>query len=172
MALQASDLVAYESSLGAAPDDETSTIGGTIETGSPVDNLVDEVFETLTSNEIGGGDKTRYAKVFYRNNNVGSPLYQRPGDAGPTFFIDTTEPLGHSWELGLGTDSDTTTQGTAPVGVTFYPQNGEIGSGVIMSGPLGAGSAQALWVKVTLAEGTDPGEVTSDFTISGATGSP
>lgn len=173
MALGSGDLVLFESSLSPAPDDTVSTVGGSI-TPNTVDSIVDEVFGTITANEEGGAAKVRYGKVFYKNTNAGSPLYGAGSDTGPRIFFNTAEPAGHTWRIGSeNTAEDTTTQGTAPTGVTFIEQDGSENFAVILGSALDPGSSIGVWIELTLDAGTDPNDcVEGTFRISGVAGSP
>src|SRR3990172_3596930 len=74
MGVLSSELVFYEASLRSAEDDTTSTVGGSL-TAFQIDGIIDELYETVTANEVGGGNKTRYAKFFISNETVsGSSL--------------------------------------------------------------------------------------------------
>lgn len=170
MGVVSSDLKFYEASLGAAEDDETSTVGGSL-TSNLIDGIVDELYETITANEAGGGDKTRYAKFFITNDtSSGSSLLGVGSESGPRVFIDTAEPTNHDWFFGEGDDTDTTTQGTAPSGVSFADQDGTESSALILGSPLPAGSSVGIWMQLDLTAGADPqAEVPFTVKIKGRT---
>lgn len=147
MSVAAADLVLYECSEAPAEDDTTSTIGGTI-TANTVDGSLDEVFETILADTSGGSDKTRYAKVFWKN--TGSDTLS---DAKT--WINAAPPSGIAWAIGTGSPSDTSTQGTAPGGVSFTNQTGSEAQAITI-GTLTGGASISVWVRVILTAGTAP----------------
>lgn len=170
MGVLSSELVFYEASLRSAEDDTTSTVGGSL-TAFQIDGIIDELYETVTANEVGGGNKTRYAKFFISNETVsGSSLLGLGSESGPRVFISTSEPTDHAWALGEGTASDTTTQGTTPAGVVFTDQDGTETGAIILTNSLASGSSVGVWMRLILNEGATPdNEVPFTVKIKGRT---
>ena len=156
MAVSASDLKMYNSANNPAPDNTTGTVGGAIDTGNEVDDIIDEILYTIVANETGGGTKTRYTKVFIKNEHGTDAYYGIGSTPGPHVWITTTGSPGNTWAIGIGSPTDTTTQGSAPSDVVFNAQTGSESEALYLDSQLGAGSTAPLWFRVQLTEDTEP----------------
>lgn len=73
MSVVYTELKLYQAATMAASF-STSSIGGAISATEITGGSIGEVFFTMGSNTTGGGTKTQYAKVFYKNTNASLPL--------------------------------------------------------------------------------------------------
>ncbi len=155
MVVIASDLNLYEPSLVAVTD--ADPVGGAI-SGSlaRVDGIVDEIFFTSSSKALGGGNNTRYSKVFARNDNSADTL------SDVRVYLGNVEHFGQiafALEQSAGIaildgDQIIASPQTAPV-VSSFSQVATYAAGITVGadGLLGPLKAQGVWIRQIITEG-------------------
>ncbi len=127
-----------------APDDTSTTIGGA-PTGTQIADVSGDILVELTVNKTAS--KTRYTKVTIKNNHGSLTMTE------PTVYLDNVEPTDIAFELGKeNAANQTTTQGTAPAGVTFTAQDGTTAGRVSLGATLAASASVGVWIKVILGQ--------------------
>lgn len=150
MAIIPSDLQ-FRLSGGAANSDPNASLGGAISSTALVDASLHNLFDQVNSSEASAGD-VEYRCIYVRNNHATLALQNAEvylsADAANA---NVTIAFGIGTSAIDGTEQTVADESTAPTGVTWEEDAGEVNALAI--GDLPAQSHQAIWVRRTVTAG-------------------